>query len=148
MPIFGAFKFSSGLRMRGRLVALRYRRALAARSEAMRSASPHHLVGAVADDHFAIMLASSGHARPDLPDQWRRSQGAAETRSGDYCRMRPALEGRRARDYELRAGTLAVTIVIRRGNHRIAPARHVAANCLGLPSSSASIAQPKAERIS
>ena len=55
--------------------------------------------------------------------------GAAEVHGGDDGRMRPALERRRAGDDALHAGDpRGDDRHVRRGDHRIAPARHVAAD--------------------
>ena len=55
--------------------------------------------------------------------------GAAEMHGGDDRRMRPALERRRAGDDALHAGDLGGDDRhVRRGDHRIASARHVAAD--------------------
>ena len=55
--------------------------------------------------------------------------GAAEMHGGDDRRMRPALERRRAGDDALHAGDFrGDDRHVRRGDHRIAAARHVAAD--------------------
>ena len=55
--------------------------------------------------------------------------GAAEMHGGDDRRMRPALERRRAGDDAFDAGDLGGDDRhVRRGDHRVAPARHVAAD--------------------
>ncbi len=91
-----------------------------------------HIGVAGADDHVDRLdaLGAERHGGDRLhAAQHVDVVGAAEMHGGDDGRMRPALERRRAGDDAFHAGDLGGDDRhMRGGDHRIAPARHVAAD--------------------